>query len=129
MNGMSNTQQFGYQVPTSVGPDFTIPGQQRDFLPPTSSQGFPQGSHPALFGENQFKNGFGPVYATPTYPWQHGQNPQTGTSSEHQNHEQIMSNGHWQQVGSSPPAMPVYYMVPYCLCPSFAQGQWQGSHQ
>jgi hypothetical protein len=129
-NGMSNSNQFGHQVPITVGPDFTIPGQQREYFNTESSSDYQQGSHPGLFGENQFKGGFGPVYAVPSYPWKQGQIPHTGTNPAHQNHEQMMGGGHWQQVGGSQHAMPVYYMYPYCLCPSpYMHRQCPGNHQ
>ncbi|WHT49204.1 hypothetical protein QNH10_06160 [Sporosarcina thermotolerans] len=40
-----------------------------------SYQSEQQDTHPALFGQNQLKGGFGPVYAIPTYPahYSHGQ--------------------------------------------------------
>lgn len=129
MNGMSNSKQFGYQVPNTVGPDFSIPGQQQYSHNTVSSQGYPQGSHPKLFGESQFKNGFGPVYAVPSQPWQHDNSPHAVTSSGQQSHAQMMGVGHWQQVGSSHQAMPVYYMCPYCICPSFVKGRLPGCQQ
>lgn len=44
---------------------------------------------PTLFGQSQIKNGFGPVYAIPSIPWQHDNGQNVGSN-------------YWQQWGGHP---------------------------
>lgn len=69
------------QFISPVGPDFSIPYYSADSF---NNQHSPE---PALYGEDQFKNGFGPVYATPTYPGTH--NHTQNESSSHRTQQDI----------------------------------------
>lgn len=116
------------QLMNSIGPNFNISGQHDGNM---NTGNYP-GSHPALFGENQFKDGFGPVYAVPSFPWSpipssstgntplpqgHGQGRGSSQQPHHQGHG--MQGMQWQQSGNCPQAMTGYYMYPCYMCPSF----------
>lgn len=76
-------QQQGQVLPPflkdAVGPNFNIPGQHDRDLDMGSYQLHEQDVHPALFGQEQFKDGFGPVYATPSFPPNYGPSQGAGT--------------------------------------------------
>lgn len=55
---------FVNQPMNAVGPNFSISNQQGGGKNMKNHQG------PSLFGQNQLKNGFGPVYAVPPVPWE-----------------------------------------------------------
>ncbi|WP_188455677.1 hypothetical protein [Virgibacillus oceani] len=55
---------FVNQPMNAVGPNFSISKQPEGGKYMKNHQG------PALFGQNQLKNGFGPVYAVPSIPWE-----------------------------------------------------------
>src|SRR5690625_2699594 len=95
-----------------VGPDLTIPqiedGSHKKGIH-MKQQG---GEEPTLFGQSQFKNNLGPVYAIPSVPWQH-----EGDLDSQHGHGQGQENNQWQQWASHPQA----YM-PCCGC--FRIGYW-----
>ncbi|MCC3358213.1 hypothetical protein [Bacillus sp. REN16] len=57
---------------------------------------------PTLFDQNQLMGNFGPVYAIPSFPWQHGGNQVYGMGQWKQGHGPIMGGGQWQQWGGHP---------------------------
>lgn len=93
----------------AVGPDFTILGQHGGGQSMGSYQGQMQGNHPALFGQNQLKDDFGPVYAIPPFPSHYSHNQGTGSSPWHHNQGQGMGDDQWQQWDSHHQAT-----IPYC---------------
>ncbi|MDN4608454.1 hypothetical protein [Sporosarcina highlanderae] len=111
---------FYDQLINGVGPDFTIPIQ----TVPGQNQGGQE--RPALFGQNQQKHGFGPVYAIPTFPWQQGgiqgQNQAQGQGNDNsqQEHGQNQLNDDFG---------PVYAIPTYPWQQGSNQGQAQGSGQ
>ncbi|WP_432352931.1 hypothetical protein [Sporosarcina sp. A2] len=113
----SDSEDFTNQSFNAVGPDFTIPGQSRDGQHMGSSQ-----NEPALFRQNQFKDGFVPLYALPTSPWNQNQNPGSGNNPEHHKHWQGTGNVQQQQHKCGCVRLvPAYYMY-YCVpCLPFVQ--------
>lgn len=119
---------FYNQLVNSVGPDLTIPtsttaGQHKGIQQQGSQE------HPALYGQNQLKDGFGPIYAIPTFPWQpgHGQHQQNDdfgpvyatpsfpwqpVGGQWQlGHGQHSGSGHWYPWGIHPQTA-----MPCCPC-------------
>lgn len=85
-----------------LGMDYANSGQpSKDYS--LQNQAHQHESAPGLFGENQFKDGFGPVYANPTYPWHHNQG-------------QSLQRVHWPQGYVYPQVIPAFYMYPFCTC-------------
>lgn len=79
-------RQYAEGMTNSVGPDFTIPTLYYDDQHMSSSSLQQQYIKPDLFDEEQFKDGFGPVYAEPTFPWH--QNQQNNNDPRYPNHVQ-----------------------------------------
>lgn len=67
--------------------------------------------HPTLFGQSQFKGGFGPVNTIPSIPWQDGGG--TGLESVQWQHGQGQGSGNsqWQQWSNHS-----QLITPCCLC-------------
>lgn len=133
----------------AVGPDLTIPGQHNVIQSKANYQGQHQDTHPALFDQNQVKDGFGPVYAVPSFPshYNHGQGlggyqgiqqdthpalfdqdqlkkgfcPVYAVPSfpSHHNHGQGAGDGQWQQWGSHHQTIPYCWYYPCYMYPSF----------
>lgn len=118
------TSSFYDQIVNSVGPDLTIPTGSGQRGSRGIGHGQQQGSqeHPALFGQSQFRDGFGPVYAVPSFPGPHGdgQNQPIGSrgpiyanpffSGQH-GHGPSMESGHRHQCG-----IRLQAMIPCCMC-------------
>lgn len=79
-----------------------------------SYQGQQQDTHPALFDQSQLKDGFGPVYAIPSFPWQDGSSLVPGSGQWHHSHGQGTGNSQWQQWGGHHQAMTPYWCYPCC---------------
>lgn len=109
-DGMQQQVGYGYgsssfasQLINAVGPDLSIPRQHDG----GQSKGSYLGHQPALFDQSQLKGGFGPVYATPSFPWHHSPAQGTGVSQ-------------WQQWGNHHQAMMPYYLYyPYYMYPQY----------
>lgn len=82
------------EVKWHVGPDFSIPyaDESLDYGPESVDDG-----HPALFGQEPFRDHMGPVYAVPSFPWQQGNGLGAG-------------GGQWQPYGQYP-----QMMMPCCM--------------
>lgn len=65
INMVTNNNEFVSPLINSVGPDFNIPGQHDKEQDMGGHGSIQQWTQPTLFGEDQFKNNFGPVYAVP----------------------------------------------------------------
>lgn len=92
------------QLVSPVGPQFMVP-----FTSVDSRFGDQEPIH--MFGQSQFHDNLGPVYALPTYPWPHGQHPHAANPPSHQGSYPHTGNGQWQHSGihPSPMMVPVYY--------------------
>ncbi|WP_339253633.1 hypothetical protein NSQ43_05190 [Sporosarcina sp. FSL W8-0480] len=77
-------QQASSSFINAVGPDLSIPGIHLDTHDLENYDMKQQDVHPALFDQNQFANGFGPVYAIPTYPSQYNLTQDQGTFQRQQ---------------------------------------------
>lgn len=115
-----NTDKAGGFVPLNqivspVGPQMTVPFTSVE----STGQQAGNEEHLQLFGQNQFHDNLGPVYAIPTYPSHQGnvQSSQTGYGHMPANqppqygYNPVQGHHQWQQPGSQPQS----YM-PCCKC-------------
>lgn len=118
--GQEFTTSFYDQLLNSVGPDLTIPTGSGQHGGIGNDHGLQQGSHehPALFGQSQLRDGFGPIYAVPTFPGPHGDGQSQPIGSQGPINaspffagQPNMGSGHWHQCGIRFQAM-----MPWCMC-------------
>lgn len=93
-------QQGGKEPPFlfGVGPDNTIPAIEDQLNKKENHIQQQGGQEPTLFGQSQFKDGFGPVYAIPSVPWKDGASIIDGEPNKRENHVQ-------QRGGQGPPIL------------------------
>lgn len=89
------------EVPWHVGPDFSIPYGSAEH-----GQSSMYDEHPALFGQDQFMDNMGTVYATPSFPWHQGDSYGAG-------------GGQWQPYGQYP-------QMPMPCCMRCGYSPWMG---
>lgn len=94
------------EVPWHVGPDFSIPYGSAEHGQSSMYE------HPALFGQDQFRDNMGPVYAVPSFPWQQGGGHGAG-------------GGQWPPYGHYP-QMPMQMPMQMPGCMRCGYSPWMG---
>lgn len=110
----------------AIGPDLSIPGQHEGGQNTGGYQGHQQDTHPALFGQNQPKDGLGPVYAIPSFPPPYSQSQKT-TGQQQDTHPAL-----FDQYQLTDGIGPVYAIPSFPPHYNYGQGmegaQWHHGH-
>lgn len=115
---------FSNQFINTVGPDLSIPGQCDGGQSADGYQGWKEDTHPPLYGQDQLHDGFGPVYATPSYPSPQSPDHSAGGYQDWQQNTQPPLYGQNQLQGGYGPV----YATPSFPSQPHAHGQGMG-HQ